>query len=66
MGEHRTRWGPAVRGILITVCGLIALFTPLLLWVAWSKDLFWLIVAVGCAALLIVYALIRSSPDEHP
>jgi hypothetical protein len=66
MGGRRTRWGPAVRGILITVCGLIALFTPLLLWVAWSKGMFWLIIAGGCAALLIIYALIWSSPDEHP
>jgi hypothetical protein len=55
-----------VRGVLITVCGLIALFTPLLLWLAWSKPMFWLIIALGCAALLIIYALVWSAPDEHP
>jgi hypothetical protein len=54
-----------VRGALITVCGLIALGTPLLLWLAWSKAMFWLVLALGCAALLIIYALIWSSPDER-
>jgi hypothetical protein len=54
-----------VRGALITVCGLIALVTPLLLWLAWSKQTFWLVLALGCAALLIIYALIWSSPDER-
>jgi hypothetical protein len=54
-----------VRGVLITVCGLFALFTPLLLWLAWSQWTFWLIMALGCAALLVIYALIWSSPDER-
>jgi hypothetical protein len=40
-----------VRSILITACGLVALFTPLLLWLAWSQWAFWLIIATGCAAL---------------
>jgi hypothetical protein len=53
-----------MRSALITVCGLIALFTPLLLWTAWSQWMFWLIIATGCAALLIIYFLIWSSPDE--
>jgi hypothetical protein len=54
-----------VRGVLITVCGLIALVTPLLLWLAWSKEMFWLVIALGCAALLIICALVWSSPDER-
>ena len=54
-----------MRGILITACGLVALFTPLVLWVAWSQWAFWLIIAAGCAALLILYVLIWTSPDER-
>jgi hypothetical protein len=50
-----------IRGTLITVCGLVALFTPLLLWTAWSPRMFWLIIASGCAALLILYLLIWTS-----
>jgi hypothetical protein len=53
-----------VRGALITVCGLVALLTPLLLWVAWSPQTFWLVTASGCAALLIIYVIIWTSPDE--
>jgi hypothetical protein len=54
-----------VRGVLITLCGLFALFTPLLLWLAWSQWTFWLTIAGGCAALLIIYVIIWTSPDEH-
>jgi hypothetical protein len=66
VAHHGMRQGiTLVRGALITVCGLFALFTPLLLWLAWSKQTFWLVLALGCIALLIIYALIWSSPDER-
>jgi hypothetical protein len=55
---------PAVRSALITVCGLMALFTPLALWVAWSPWMFWLIIACGCAALITIYLLLAYSRDE--
>jgi hypothetical protein len=54
-----------VRSILITACGLVALFTPLFLWVAWSQWAFWLIIACGCAALLVIYVLIWTAPDKR-
>jgi hypothetical protein len=57
--------GRMIRDILVTICGLMALLTPLLLWVAWSKALFWLIMAGGCTALLVIYVLIWTAPDEH-
>jgi hypothetical protein len=53
-----------LRSILVTACGLGALFTPLFLWIAWSPWAFWLIMAGGCAALLIIYVLIWTSPDD--
>jgi hypothetical protein len=53
-----------VRSALITVCGLVALFTPLALWVAWSPWMFWLIIACGCAALITIYLLLAYSRDE--
>ena len=56
---------PLVRSILITACGLVALFTPLFLWVAWSQWAFWLIIACGCAALLVIYVLIWTAPDKR-
>jgi hypothetical protein len=59
----RPRGKLALRSILITACGLVALFTPLLLWLAWSKPAFWLFIAMGCAAILIIYVLIASAPD---
>ena len=54
----------AVRSALITFCGLVALFTPLALWVAWSQWMFWLIIACGCGALLTIYLILTYSPDE--
>jgi hypothetical protein len=53
-----------LRNGAITVCGLIALFSPLLLWMAWSITMFWAVLAGGCGALLAIYFLIWSSPDE--
>lgn len=51
--------------IAITVCGLIALITPLVLWTAWSPSMFWLIILVGCAAILTLWLLIRWWPHER-
>jgi hypothetical protein len=53
-----------IRGAAITVLGLIALFTPLLLWTAWSTTMFWLILAVGCGAVVAIFLLVRLSPDK--
>ena len=53
-----------LRGILVTACGLGALFTPLFLWVAWSPWAFWLIMAAGGAALLTIHVLIWTFRDE--
>ena len=52
-----------MHGILITACGLVALFTPLLLWLAWSPWAFWLMLATGCAALVLIHVLLWSSDE---
>ena len=48
----------------MTVCGLIALISPVVLWTAWSKPAFYVVLAVGCGAILIIYLLVTWSPDE--
>jgi hypothetical protein len=53
-----------IRHIAITVCALVALLAPLLLWTAWSRTVFWLIIVVGCAAILAIFLLIRWWPHE--
>jgi hypothetical protein len=53
-----------LRSIVITVLGLLALFTPLLLWTAWSTTMFWLILAAGCGAVVAIFLLVRLSPDK--
>jgi hypothetical protein len=53
-----------LREIAITVFGQIALFTPLRLWTAWSRTMFWLILAVGCGAVIAIFLLVRFSRDE--
>ena len=52
-----------LRSALITVSGLVALLTPLFLWIAWSQWLFWLVIATGCAAMLIICFVIWLLPD---
>jgi hypothetical protein len=34
------------------------------LWIAWSRPMFWLIVALGCGAILAIYLLIRTWPHD--
>jgi hypothetical protein len=53
-----------LRDAAIIVLGLIALLTPLLLWLAWSKTMFWLVLAVGCGAVIAIFLVVRFSRDE--
>jgi peptidoglycan/LPS O-acetylase OafA/YrhL len=55
------RW---LREAAITVCGLIALISPVVLWTAWSTTVFYAVLAAGCGAILIIYLLVTWSPDE--
>jgi hypothetical protein len=53
-----------LRNLAITVCGLIALFAPLFLWIAWDKAVFWVVLAVGCGAVVAVFLLVRLAPED--
>ena len=53
-----------LREAVITICGLIALVSPVVLWTAWSTTVFYAVLAAGCGAVLIIYLLIAFSPDE--
>ena len=53
-----------LRNVAITVCGLIALSAPLFLWLAWDKAMFWVVLAVGCGAVVAVFLLVRLSPED--
>ena len=55
------RW---LREAVITVCGLIALISPVVLWTAWSTTIFYAVLAVGCGSILTIYLLIVWSPDD--
>ena len=49
---------------LITICGLVALISPVVLWTAWSITMFKATLVVGLAAILIIYLLIEVAPDD--
>lgn len=53
-----------LRNVAITVFGLIALFAPLFLWLAWDKAVFWIVLAVGCGAVVAVFLLVRLLPQD--
>lgn len=55
----------SVRYWLITTCSLITLFAPLLLWVVMSLVGYKILLAVWGLAILIIYILILTSPDEY-
>ena len=54
-----------LRNVAITVCGLVALFAPLFLWMAWGRAVFWVVLAVGCGAVVAVFLLVRLSPEDR-
>jgi hypothetical protein len=56
---------PPLREALVTICGLVALISPVALWSAWSLTVFFAVLAGGCAAILLAYLLIVSAPDDH-
>lgn len=60
-----TKETSVLRNFAITVCGLIALFSPLFLWMAWDRAVFWVVLAVGCGAVVAVFLLVRMSPEER-
>jgi hypothetical protein len=55
-----------LRNFAITVCGLLALFAPLFLWMAWDRVVFWIVLAGGCGAVAVVFLLVRLGPEDKP
>ena len=53
-----------MRQSAISILGMIALITPLFLWTTWSPQTFRIVLYVGVLAVLLIYLLIWSSPDE--
>lgn len=47
------KWTPTERlmQFLMGLCGFIGMLTPLALWVAWSELIYFVVIAVGAAAL---------------
>ncbi|HEX6142602.1 MAG TPA: hypothetical protein VFZ01_07795 [Geminicoccaceae bacterium] len=49
---------------LITLLGLVTLVCPILLWTAWSKTVFWAVIAAACASILLICLLLQSAPED--
>lgn len=49
---------------LITLLGLVTLLCPLLLWTAWSKTVFWAVLAAASGAILLIWLLLQSAPED--
>ena len=55
------RW---LREATITICGLVALVSPVVLWTAWSTPVFYAVLAVGCGAIILIYLLISYADED--
>lgn len=53
-----------VRQSAISAFGLVALISPLFLWATWSPLSFRIVLYGGVAAVVLIYLLIWSSPDD--
>lgn len=49
---------------IIAGCALVALISPLLLWVSWSRTGFLIIIGTAALAVGIIYLLIWLYPDD--
>jgi hypothetical protein len=54
----------AWRHRIITGLGLVTLVCPLLLWIAWSKTVFWAVIAAACGSILLIWLLLYASYDD--
>jgi len=54
-----------VRQGCVSFCGIIALVSPLLLWISWSKLVFYIVVSTAIISVLIVYIIVTFGPDEN-
>lgn len=53
-----------IRQGCVSLCGIIALVSPLLLWISWSKVVFYIVVSTAVISVLIVYIIVRFGPDD--
>ena len=58
------RISPRTSERIIAGCALIALICPLLLWVAWSKLGFLILIGTALTSIAIIYLLIWVHPDD--
>jgi len=55
--QPRTRLALTLIEVGLTVAGVVAAITPLLLWASWSKFVFYLVLSTGCGAFLVFIGL---------
>ncbi len=55
--QPQTRFALTLIEVGLTMAGILAAVTPLLLWASWSKFVFYLVLSAGCGAFLVFIAL---------
>ena len=51
--------------LVMSVCGMVAMVTPLLLWVSWTKAMFWGVLGAGGGAIAVFMLLVWLAPGKH-
>ncbi|MEE1554658.1 MAG: hypothetical protein V1262_01920, partial [Alphaproteobacteria bacterium] len=55
--QPQTRIALTMTEVGLSVAGIIAAITPLLLWASWSEFVFYLVLSVGCGAFPVFVGL---------
>ncbi len=55
--QPQTRFTLTLIEVGLTMSGILAAVTPLLLWASWSEFVFYLVLSAGCGAFLVFIAL---------
>lgn len=56
---------PRLMGVLLTLCGLILILSPLALWISWTKTIFNAVLSTAILALVVAYGLISLSREDQ-
>lgn len=56
---------PLVVGLVLTICGLILILSPLALWISWTITIFNAVLGLAILALVIAFCLITLAREDQ-
>ena len=49
--------------VVLTICGLIAMASPLALWISWTQEILMSVFSIAIACILVCVAIVHFDPE---